>query len=200
MIILRDKSFGVSQNRTKTHKAESIEQIGESTMKEIIKIIEMNGSTIGDQNQYHWLSEKIINQYIARSVNTLGINSILAINEDPDWELIIKRLIGEVRKGDHKSGSNEPKYEIFYKNNPEPTSYTVDDWHLIFRFIALCLLGELDPEVDEFWKIKHKLQRTKVNTKRKVLIDLKAATKTLATAIDNVLLWNGSKVIKEFIE
>lgn len=199
MIIFREKDFAVSKNQLRTNKRKAIISMSLRTMKEIMKSIDMNYDKIGIQNQEHWIKDKIIDQQV--SVLTgggvdVGIESLLAVNELPNWEEFIKKVIVEVREKEHNPGETDSKYHLYYRHHPEPI-YSIEEWHIIYRYIALCLVGQLNPDLDDFWSSYNKIKRMKVNVNKKVYIEPDQATKILTKAIDSVLSGGGSSVIKK---
>ena len=204
MIILRQKEFVVSKNQINSGEIlKSLDDITERAMKEIIKAIEMNDSIIGIDNQRHWIRDKIVTAIIDPLYRTtggnVGVEILLSKNEEPGWEKLIDKVIREIRFLDKSKG--RPKYVDFYgpkgdRCPPRP----VEEWRLIFRYIALCLIGKMNPDVDDIWESYNRLRGMKVNTKKKVRLSPQDGLNIIAKCIDNILYGQGSKTIKEMTE
>lgn len=197
MIVFRQKEFGPSRNQIRELKGSTVEILNKRAMKEIMKIIDMNYDNIGINNQDHWV-KKITYSDIPKlnPSSGHGVEILLSLNELPNWEEFIKRVIVEVREKEHNPGETDSKYHLYYRYHPEPT-YSIDEWHIIYRYIALCLVGQLNPDLDDFWSSYNKIRRMKVNVNKKVYIEPDQATKILTKAIDSVLSGGGSSVIKK---
>lgn len=75
------------------------------------------------------------------------------------YQKIEKRLLTEVKKG---TDSTDPKYKQWFDKNP--IQLTSEDYIQFFKYISLCLSGQLNPQVDtDFWGLSRKIQTTKVN-------------------------------------
>lgn len=80
-------------------------------------------------------------------------------NPEDVYQLIETRLLTEVKKG---TDSSDPKYKQWFKNNPIKMS--TEEYIQFFKYIALCLSGQLNPEVDtDLWSLSRKISTTKVN-------------------------------------
>lgn len=206
MIVLRNKNFSLSINQVKTVDEKALKKAAKRTIKEIIKAIDMNDGSIGFETQEHWLRHKIILDLVTPIFNAsgdskIGIERLFADIESPDWKETIEGIIYEIRVTDvDKKRGNLPKYHKFYgpkgdRYPPRPT----EEWRLIFRYIALCLLGKMNPDNDDFWSSYNKLRNKKIDLRTKVVVDPITATNILGAAIDNILCGQGSKDIKKMI-
>lgn len=204
MIVLRENYYSFSKKQVETEKPEYLAEVAtKRAMKEIIKSIDMNDSIDGERNQEHWIKDKIVKAFLQplfkSKDSNAGVEIILAGNEKPGWEKLIKDTIQEIRLTEKVNG--KPKYIKSYGPKgdlipPRP----VEEWRLIFRYIALCLTGKMNPDVDDFWKSYNKLNSMKANTEKIVRLDPKEGLKIIAKCIDSVLFGQGSNGIKEMMK
>jgi hypothetical protein len=62
---------------------------------------------------------------------------------------------GRIGLDGEETMETDSKYHLYYRYHPEPT-YSIDEWHVIYRYIALCLVGQLNPVLDDFWSSYNK--------------------------------------------
>ena len=174
MIIFRQKEFSFKT-------IDDVFRIGSRrACLEIMKCIEM--FEVGALN--HWIKDKIYGQSIKdatlfrispaillspaiedRDNGQLGrlfnnINYYNLFKEDfcsaEDYiEYIKVEVLTETKNGEYKYRKH---FEI------HGFKYTVEEYLDIYKYIALCLSGQLDPRVDEFdWSIEQKIRPMRVN-------------------------------------
>lgn len=174
MIIFRQKDFS---------KFDTLDKVFNTAIPriclEIMKCIEMYET----EDVYHWIKDKIvktINEVIVEDltpqtllclgfdklsnkdlVGAIGNSNVVtrfySLYRSPeDFIKTVKyRLLTETKKG-------EPKYKDWFDNNP--IQYTDGEYVDFYKYISLCLSGQLDPDIDDFdWDIEKVLKRTKVD-------------------------------------
>ncbi len=141
---------------------------------EIMKCVEMYET----EDTFHWVRDKIvktINEVTVEDltpqtllclgfdklnnkdlVNAIGNSNITArfynlYRSPKDFIRMIKdRLLTEAKKG-------EPKYRFWFDINP--VKYLDEEYINFYKYIALCLSGQLNPDVDDFdWNIEKVLK------------------------------------------
>lgn len=103
-------------------------------------------------------SEKIL-----RSVFGSNLAEKFIINKYPTpidvYQLVETRLLTETKKG---IDSSDPKYKQWFVNNP--IKMPGEEYIQFFKYISLCLSGQLNPEVDvNLWDLSRKISMMKVN-------------------------------------
>ena len=91
----------------------------------------------------------------------------LFVDSDGFINYVIDRMLYESHRGD---SDKEPKYERWFSKNPitsQKRSAMLKEYPYIFRYISLCLSGQLDPDVDLYdSSTKSKLFKMNVDYKR----------------------------------
>ena len=173
MVIFRQKDFSFSTLDSVFNTA--IPRI----CLEIMKCIEMYET----EDVYHWVKDKIIKTINEVTVESLTPQTLLCLGFDklsnkdlidainnsntttkfsslyrsPEEfiQSIKKKMLTETKNG-------KPKYKSWFDNNP--IQYSDEEYVDFYKYIALCLSGQLNPDVDDFdWNIEKVLKRTKVD-------------------------------------
>lgn len=196
MVVFRQKEFS---------KFDTLDKIFQTAIPrvclELMKCIEMYET----RDVFHWSIEKVISQTIEeikidvtpQTLLCLGfenlnnknlINSIGNINtinkfhnlygSPEDFVRYIKnKLLTETKNG-------EAKYKSWF--DEKPIQYSDEEYIDFYKYIALCLSGQLDPDVDDFdWNIEKVLKRTKVDYS--IVVPKEELPKILAKSITNIV-------------
>lgn len=160
----------------------------------LMKAIEM---LTFDDGKYidHWINEMIGNwtihhirdkvskftpqmAFIGADPNTDCIGSVLGMTIQDDYESqykdsngfinhVINRMLFESHRGD---SDKEPKYDRWFSKNPitlQKRLNMLKEYPYVFRYVALCLSGQLDPEIDLYdSSTKSRLFKMDVDYKR----------------------------------
>lgn len=167
---------------------------------EIMKCVEM--FEVGSLT--HWLKDKVYGQSIKESYSSFQISPVTllspAIEDRKQGQLnrlynnrnyykdfindfstpldyinyIKTEVLTETRSG-------EPKYRKYFDTHE--FKYTLNEYMDIYKYIALCLSGQLNPLVDDFdWNIEKRIRPMKVN----YTISLNSPIDIIATCIYNI--------------
>ena len=197
MIIFRQKEFSFST------LDEVFNTVIPRVCLELMKCIEMYefGST------HHWVVDKIVNQTIEKveldltpqillslgfenfnnrdlrdAVGNVNILSrVCGIYKSPIGfiQSIKTRLLTEKEKG-------MKKYKSWFDNNP--IQYSDEEYIDFYKYIALCLSGQLNPDVDDFdWNIEKVLKRTKVDYSLDAKFSDKEKQRLIAKCVTNIV-------------
>lgn len=198
MIIFRQKDFS---------KFDTLDKVFNTAIPriclEIMKCIEMYET----EDVSHWVKDKIVKTINEVTVEDLTPQTLLCLGFDKlsnkdlvgaisnsnittrfyslykspeDFIKTIKdRLLTETKKG-------EPKYKDWFDNNP--IQYSDEEYIDFYKYIALCLSGQLDPDIDAFdWNIEKILKRTKVDYGLVNNVSVKEKQVLFAKCITNIV-------------
>lgn len=201
MIIFRQKEFARLNNISDVLDTATVR-----CCLEVMKCIEM--FEVGGLR--HWIGDKAVNQTISgledvddnlrpQIVFCLAIEPNLSKNKSlcesiGNYNIITKyskspidfinliknRLLTETKSG-------EAKYSTWFKENP--IKYTSEEYVDFYKYISLCLSGQLNPEVDEFdWNIERVLRRYFVNYQIPAIkLSAKDCQQIIAICINNIV-------------
>lgn len=173
MVIFRQKDFSFST-------LDSVFNIAIPRIcLEIMKCIEMYET----EDVYHWVKDKIIKTINEVTIEGLTPQTLLCLGFD---KLSNKDLVDTINNSNTttkffslyrspkefiksikdrlltETKNRKPKYSSWFDNHP--IQYTDEEYVDFYKYISLCLSGQLDPDIDDFdWDIEKVLKRTKVD-------------------------------------
>lgn len=173
MVIFRQKDFSFST-------LDSVFNIAIPRIcLEIMKCIEMYET----EDVYHWVKDKIIKTINEVTIEGLTPQTLLCLGFD---KLSNKDLVDTINNSNTttkffslyrspkefiksikdrlltETKNRKPKYSSWFDNHP--IQYTDEEYADFYKYIAFCLSGQLNPDVDDFdWNIEKVLKRTKVD-------------------------------------
>ena len=172
MVIFRQKDFSFS----------TLDSVFKTAIPriclEIMKCIEMYET----EDVYHWVKDKIIKTINEVTVEGLTPQTLLCLGFD---KLSNKDLIDAINNSNTttkffslyrspeefiksikdrlltETKNGKPKYNSWFDNNL--IQYTDEEYVDFYKYIALCLSGQFDPNIDNYdWNIEKSLRRIKV--------------------------------------
>ena len=212
MIIFREKIFNCSIHNMTEFVHSRDEKYFENGPLNFIKAMEM-----WDFNDsmyvFHWISEMVIEKTILHIHKTfssftpqmafIGVEddsreraNILGENNNDEYEKsydnpqgfcdgIMRRMLTEPHRG-----TNEPKYEIWFRHHPikNPQKRT-KEYDKALKYVALCMSGQLDPEVDGFEESTRDIYTLSVNYSKRNSwsYDRQKLTDRLMQCLKNIL-------------
>lgn len=228
MIIFRQKEFGAPINNIEDFLkggSNGREFITQGPLN-IMKSIEMWSLLDEDGKSYvtHWIGDmvnkELLNKFVKKGIppqvmfcffeeEPIEISDALGKNNFDKYILkrdfgygeefqkrVKSRLLTEIKRGEDPS--NGAKYETFFKNNPITT--TNKEYLIIFKYIALCLSGQLDPNQDNFSESTcyKKILTTNINyadSLPKSKLSHKFLTETIIKCIENINGWIPEEIL-----
>lgn len=229
MIIFRQKEFGSPINKIEDFLmggSKGKELITQGPLN-VMKSIEMWSLLDEDGKSYvpHWIGDmvnkEILNKFVRKKIppqvmfcffeedpnivsDVLGINNFnnyfIKKNFECGEDFVKKvktRLLTEIKKGEDPSEG--AKYESWFKDNPIITSNK--DYRIRFKYIALCLSGQLNPDYDNIsdGTCYRKVVTTDVNYNAllpKSKLTHKSLTEIIIKCIANINSWIPNEVLE----
>lgn len=214
-IVFRQKEFGPSSfNSLKSLVEGGDNKYGSITLAplNIMKSIEMWYLLNPSGNSYvpHWIGDMVVKEIMLKLINSnippqvvfapfeidelivkdvFGENLVessliskFGIGEN-FYERVKDRLLNEPKRGEELK---DPKYLMWFKENPiwrEPEEYLT-----YFKYIALCLSGQMNPDVDDFNDslCYRSILNTNVNYSRIAYRSHKKITKIIIKCIERI--------------
>lgn len=212
MIIFREKLFNCSIHNMTEFVHDRNEKYFENGPLNFIKAMEM-WDLDNSKHVIHWLCEMVVKNTIVHIQETfpsftpqmafigveddyrlrskvLGANNNYKYVESYDnpqgfCESILERMLTEPHHG-----TNEPKYETWFKFHPiKDPQKRAKEYNKALKYVALCLSGQLDPEVDGFEESTRKIFTLKVDYYRinDWSYDYKSISDRVILCIKNIL-------------
>lgn len=173
---------------------------------EIMKCIEMY--EIG--NTHHWIVDKAVNKTmkevkvegttpqlllslgfeVLNSENENLVKAVKNFNTITKYQSLYKSPIDFIQSIKKKmlteTDDGEAKYKSWFDNNP--IQYSDEEYIDFYKYIALCLSGQLNPDVDDFdWNIEKVLKRTKVDYSLDTKFSDKEKQRLIAKCVTNIV-------------
>lgn len=203
MVIFRQKEFSFNTLDSVFNTAIP------SICTEIMKCIEMYET----KDVRHWVVDKIVNRLIKEIKVDLTPQTLLCLGFEEltnNYNLI--EVIGNVNIVNkfgllYKSPENfinkirsnllkSNKYKSWFTNNP--VRYSDKEYIDFYKYIALCLSNQLNPDIDEFdWDIEKVLKTMEVNYKIKPMLSNVDIQKILAKSITSIVRRLNPMIVSE---